>query len=367
MADLTVKTDGEKVLLKDGRGSIAFVVSNESDRDVTAEPSLVPLGETQADWLRLADGAQGANGGDVVLPPQGDHAFTVQVAPPSGAPASSYRFRFRVVDKYEPGAHWGESPEIGFDVPPPRVVERKRSPLWPFVVAALLLLIAVGTTIWLLTRKAVVPTMVGETPESAQVILAKASLKVGNKTDEANQDVTPGKIVRTAPGAGTKVARGTMVDLFVSSGPPIVVTPATPYLGNWIQDDGKPASETIPLASGPLTIRKENGFIIVEGSQSAGAPPGEIGRVPETDAQRGSIVLNWGYTRGTSISMFKLTLTPQSDGRLRSEAAVTTAPSFSAARQTKTYDDILKKRPLIRLLTPFNPATRPAPGAPSHW
>jgi len=68
--------------------------------------------------------------------------------------------------------------------------------------------------------QATVPDLSGMTQAEAQTALTDAKLTLGNVTTEPSTDVASGQVVRQDPGAGTKAAQGTAVNIVVSSGSP---------------------------------------------------------------------------------------------------------------------------------------------------
>jgi beta-lactam-binding protein with PASTA domain len=74
------------------------------------------------------------------------------------------------------------------------------------------------------TRVAV-PDLVGKSVTSARQLLAAAGLKVGADRREPDKSVAADTVLRSQPGAGTKVDAGANVDISVSSGPPSCVVP----------------------------------------------------------------------------------------------------------------------------------------------
>jgi beta-lactam-binding protein with PASTA domain len=64
-----------------------------------------------------------------------------------------------------------------------------------------------------------VPNIVGQIPEEAEQILARANLTLGNQTMGPSDQVGVGQIVEQEPAADTKLKKGSLVDVVVSSGP----------------------------------------------------------------------------------------------------------------------------------------------------
>jgi serine/threonine-protein kinase len=64
-----------------------------------------------------------------------------------------------------------------------------------------------------------VPDVSGKTVADASNALGQAGFKVGTTTQEASSTVDNGKVIRTDPGANANLAKGSTVNLVVSSGP----------------------------------------------------------------------------------------------------------------------------------------------------
>jgi beta-lactam-binding protein with PASTA domain/tRNA A-37 threonylcarbamoyl transferase component Bud32 len=75
-------------------------------------------------------------------------------------------------------------------------------------------------------RETEVPNLEGLTQEEAEQELEDARLELGNVTEEASEDVEEGRVVSQSPRAGQEAARGSAVDLVISSGPEAIVVPS---------------------------------------------------------------------------------------------------------------------------------------------
>jgi len=71
-----------------------------------------------------------------------------------------------------------------------------------------------------------VPTVIGMSKSSAEQSIKKSGLKVGSVQTQYSPTVAVGDAVSTVPGAGTSVAPGYSVTLFISLGPPPVKVPS---------------------------------------------------------------------------------------------------------------------------------------------
>jgi serine/threonine-protein kinase len=72
-----------------------------------------------------------------------------------------------------------------------------------------------------------VPNASGLTVTAARQLIVGAGLTVGSEITSASVSVPKDKVIGTDPTAGTAVAKGQRIDIIVSSGPPVVVVPAT--------------------------------------------------------------------------------------------------------------------------------------------
>jgi serine/threonine-protein kinase len=101
------------------------------------------------------------------------------------------------------------------------VPERRMSP-WAWVaIAALIVILGIGAAFALGAfgnGKIVTPSLVGLTEEAAATELATAGLELGEVTTQNDPDVEIGKIISQDPESGTKVEKGTAVNIVISAG-----------------------------------------------------------------------------------------------------------------------------------------------------
>jgi ABC-type amino acid transport substrate-binding protein len=105
-----------------------------------------------------------------------------------------------------------------------RFQPRRQVRAWWLVAAALLAVLLLVAIVLRPQRSVAVPDPGGASVDAFVAQLQQAGL-VANVTREANEKVAPGKLLRMAPSAGTKVRRGAAVTLFVSSGPTVTTLP----------------------------------------------------------------------------------------------------------------------------------------------
>ena len=115
--------------------------------------------------------------------------------------------------------------------PPPVASKQRSAPRRPlarwWLVAAVLsvvLLLLVATLVLRPQPSATIPSPGSASVADVVVLLQRAGLEV-KVTRAASDAVATGKLIRTAPSAGTKVRPGTQVTLFVSSGPQVTPLP----------------------------------------------------------------------------------------------------------------------------------------------
>ncbi|MEO0617227.1 MAG: PASTA domain-containing protein, partial [Pseudomonadota bacterium] len=75
-----------------------------------------------------------------------------------------------------------------------------------------------------------VPVTAGSTAAEAETLIVAAGLVVGDVASEASDTVPVGQVIRTVPGAGETVPRGSNVQIVVSTGPANVSVPAVTNL-----------------------------------------------------------------------------------------------------------------------------------------
>ena len=142
-----ITTATNSVILNDKRqGEVSFTVANASGRQLPARAHIVPQGEAQAVWFAL-DGD-----GEREFAIAGVQQYTVRIQVPPEAAAGNYLFRLDAVGIRVPDEEFAEGPSVTFVVPE-QVVEKRPFPWWIIVViAAVVLLVGIGTAVYLLTR-----------------------------------------------------------------------------------------------------------------------------------------------------------------------------------------------------------------------
>lgn len=160
---------------------------------------------------------------------------------------------------------------------------RRRSVL--AAVVALTLLVAGGVTAAARQRSVtVVPSVDGQPITMAGQALARAGFEVRERS-RPSSSVRAGVVVSQKPAAGTRLARGRLVTMVVSSGPPVVILDPSRYLGR-------------PLASvRAAMIRLGLRVSVTSGGQRAG--PGTVTAINPSGAlhQGDSVTVTVARTR----------------------------------------------------------------------
>ena len=122
----------------------------------------------------------------------------------------------------------------------------------------------------------IVPDVTDMAYDRANEILGEEDL-LAYRLDEPSTEVAEGNVIRTDPAAGTSVAPGQQVKVFVSAGQEMVVVPALEALG---QDAARSALATAGLAVGAVTPRNDPD--LAAGTSSRRIPP----RAPRSPSER---------------------------------------------------------------------------------
>ncbi|WP_163992553.1 MXAN_6577-like cysteine-rich protein [Pyxidicoccus caerfyrddinensis] len=116
----------------DGRGEVAFTVTNVTGLAMRAVVRLLPEPPLKPEWLSV----RGADHRD--MPPGATEVFTVGLQVPPGAPPGPYTFRMVVADLDLPDERFAEGPTIAVEVRP-TPLPAKPFPWWWLVVGGLVI------------------------------------------------------------------------------------------------------------------------------------------------------------------------------------------------------------------------------------
>jgi serine/threonine-protein kinase len=162
-----------------------------------------------------------------------------------------------------------DSTRVMTTVPPPTVppdevyrqIEEEPPSQVPFIITAFALLVALGILLFFLFRYAAgpqgetipVPDVTGMTQELAIQILQGEGF-LANPIPETNDEIEVGIVLRTDPAAAADAEVGSIIDLYVSSGPAEV--PVPPLVGLTL-DEAENALEDAGLTLGVVTRRAD--------------------------------------------------------------------------------------------------------------
>ncbi len=178
----------------------------------------------------------------------------------------------------------------------------------------------------------VLPDFAGQLKDSVIVELGNEDIKYEIE-EEASDDVDKDKVIRTEPGAGSKVAAGSTVTLVVSTGEEKISVPET---------SGKTITDAI-------TALQEQGFSVKQGADVYSSE--EVGKVAYTDPAAGKKA-----EKGATITIYpskgeetKFTKVPNLIGKTRSEAkAALKAAGLVYGNETKNYSSTQKNRVCVQ-------------------
>jgi len=155
MANIFTITTPQQTLKANANGeaTTVFTVTNATSRPVRGVVKVKPLGNTQAQWLKI-DGETERD-----FPAGGTHQFTVTFSrpkPPTPAtaqPAESFPFRLDAISAINPDEDFTEGQVVTVEVPEQKVEPPKKPFPWLWIIiGAVVLLIILGVIIWLFSR-----------------------------------------------------------------------------------------------------------------------------------------------------------------------------------------------------------------------
>lgn len=164
--------------------------------------------------------------------------------------------------------------------------DERRKPWWLIALVVLAVLAVLGVLLWFwqpwaqqASATVAVPTLQGQTQDEAAQSLEEAGLK-GKYTQEASADVDEDTVISSDPGAGQEVAKGSTVNVVVSSGPaPVDV----PDLTGKSSDDARAALEEVGLT---MTVAGEEDAVKAEaGTVTRSSPQAGSSAMPGDEVQ----------------------------------------------------------------------------------
>src|SRR5262249_52427971 len=177
-----------------------FTVTNKTAQALSGRFKITPQGDAKADWLSLEGEKERPFG------PSETQKINVNVSLPGDVPAGEYKFRLVVMNVNDPGNDFTESAVVTFS--PPKATPKPARPIWPYIVAAVVLLAIVGGVIlWLVFSGGVtVADVRGKTTADATTVLKAQGLGVKPLDDDHTPGKTVGTVVTEDPAQGTSVA-----------------------------------------------------------------------------------------------------------------------------------------------------------------
>jgi serine/threonine-protein kinase len=115
----------------------AFTVTNKTAQALSARFRVVPQGDAKAEWLQLEGEKERPFGASET------QKVNVTVTVPGDVPAGEYKFRLVVMNVNDPGNDFTESAVVTFS-PPKAAASTTKSPMWPYILAAVVLVLIVG-------------------------------------------------------------------------------------------------------------------------------------------------------------------------------------------------------------------------------
>ncbi|MBE0417536.1 MAG: Stk1 family PASTA domain-containing Ser/Thr kinase [Coriobacteriia bacterium] len=212
-----------------------------------------------------------------------------------------------------------------------RPIPQRRNP-WPWIIGAVLLLLAGLGTAWALgvfesTPTVIVPDVIGLTLEEASEVLASAELTVGPITERTDEEVEVGLIIEQSPEAGLDVPEGSEVSLVISLGPD--VSPIPDVVGMTESD----AMRVLRDADFEVGIQREYNGDVPDGQVFSQSPAAGELAPPET-------VVTIVISRGT-----QLVRVPDVVGKSRGDAtSELQAVSFKVNVTEEFHDTVAKDR-----------------------
>ncbi|OLS42669.1 PASTA domain-containing protein, partial [Rhodovulum sulfidophilum] len=195
-------------------GSLQVGISNSANQARTCRLEIASEDAEAAGWIAISPW-QERN-----LQPNERSEITLSLTLPPGATAGPRRFRLLAVEVSNPDEDVARSPDFRFEVPGSG--GGGKLPLWPFIaagVAALLLVIGVGSYLFWPAGTAQVPGLSGLTLAAAEARLEAEDLAVGQVDRRESGSAVPGTVLAQDPGEGAELAPGSEVALTVATEP----------------------------------------------------------------------------------------------------------------------------------------------------
>jgi beta-lactam-binding protein with PASTA domain len=198
----TIKPAAETIELDRQRESeVVFTVSNASGRPINARGRISAADPAQKAWFKLQDEPERKLKVDETT------QYKVKIAVPPNVAAGSYKLQFDVVEVDNEESFTEGSP-VGFQVKPAPTPTPTKFPWWIVAVAAGVLLVGGGITLWLVTRdgSGKMEDLVGMEVEEARNWVKNEGLKLAEKP-ELKDPNKANRITGQDPKAGEPVTK----------------------------------------------------------------------------------------------------------------------------------------------------------------
>lgn len=202
--------------------SVTFTVTNSSGQALRGRGSLAttPDKAPHLAWL--------SPDGELERPfvIAGVEQYKVNITAPPDAAPGNYTFRLNMVATYNPDETFSEGPTVTIAVPEAPQKQPGKFPIWIIpVIVGVLAVLALILFLVLRPKTTTVPDLAGLSEDDAALELEDVGLSLGRTRSEASASTPLDHVVRSDPAAGAEVAKGSRVDIYLSSGPAITPTP----------------------------------------------------------------------------------------------------------------------------------------------
>jgi eukaryotic-like serine/threonine-protein kinase len=181
----------------------------------------------------------------------------------------------------------------GYGQPPVRRAAPKKRPVWPWILAVVLLALAGLGVAWGMgafgPKSASVPDVTGKTRAEAQALLTEAGFVVGMVNEDFSGTVPAGAVMSQQPAANSSAKKGSSVALTLSRGPNMATVPTVTGM---TESDAFKALEAAGFS--PQALPSEFNKTVPSGTVFKQTPEGD------TEAVRGSTV-SYVVSRGTEL------------------------------------------------------------------
>jgi serine/threonine-protein kinase len=224
----------------------------------------------------------------------------------------------------------GNTGSNGYGQQSVRTSAKKKPPLWPWLLAVLLLGLAGLGVAWGMgafgPKSAAIPDVAGKSRVEAQAILTQAGFVVGAVTDDFSDTVAVGAVISQQPAANSSAKKGTSVALTLSRGPNMISVPTVMGL---TESEAFKALEAAGFS--PQALPSEFNKDVAGGTVFKQTPAGGA------QAAKGSVV-SYVVSRGTELVQI-----PDVTGKSQSSAtSALQKAGFKVSIKDSTSDKVSK-------------------------